>query len=251
VISSHLYSPSVRRTAIIQALRIASGKHEAVCIFQLGIYDNSPIVIDALLYQLYVEHGLTVEKLGLDDSKQLSEYCTASARGYDKSLPHVQPCFIRHIFTEFYKVKFPKPVDFHALLGLEYARAADFLWQAQMSYLPNPSRYVSQLDLFHEELLYPIIVDRLKLKNSRDEVAKMALPSRMEHIRSKEKQLGIFTSALLKCHDLRSGSTEAHTRLDKVLDPTNPVNWRQRDALRKQLDGAYQQLGEWLLFDNE
>jgi retron-type reverse transcriptase len=251
VISSSSYSPSVRRTAIIQALRIAGGKHEAICIFQLGIYDNTPIVIDALLYQLYVEHGLTIKKLGLDDSKQLSEYCTASARGYDNSLPHIQPCYIRYTFTEFYKVKFPKPVDFHALLGLEYNRAANFLWQAQMSYLPNPSRYVSQLDLFHEELLYPIIVDRLKLKNSRDEAVKMALPSRMEHIRSKEQQLGIFASALLKCHDLRSTSTEAHTRLDKVLDPTNPVNWRQRDALKKQLYGAYQQLVDWLLVDNK
>ncbi len=246
VISSPSYSPSVRRTAIIQALRVARDKHEAVCVLKLGIDDKAPIVIDAVLYQLYVEQGLTIQKLGLDDIQAPAEYCIASARGYDNSLPHLQPCYIRYVFARFYKVQFPESVDFHTLLGSEYNRATNFLWQADKSYLSNPSRYVSQLDLFHEELLYPILVDKLKLKNSKEEVAKMSLPSRMGHIQSQEQQLGIFASALLKCHDLRSTSTEAHTRLHKILDATNPVNPHQRDVIKKQLYGAYQQLVDWL-----
>lgn len=62
VISSSSYSPSVRRTAIIQALRLARSQQEALCILKLGIHDEAPIVIDALLYQLYVEHNLTIQK---------------------------------------------------------------------------------------------------------------------------------------------------------------------------------------------
>ncbi|MEH2276724.1 MAG: RNA-directed DNA polymerase [Nostoc sp.] len=247
VISSSSYSPSVRRTAIIQALRLAIDEHEALCILKQSIYDKSPIVIDTLLYQLYVEHGLTIKKLGLDETQQLSEYLRNSARGYDNSLPHLQPCYIRYIFTRFYRVNFSQSVDFHALLGLAYQRATDFLWQSDKSYLSNASRYASQLDLFHEELLYPILVEKLKLKPSREDVAKMSLPSRMQHIHSQEQKLRIFASGLLKCHDLRSSSIEAHTRLDKILDPTNPVSWHERDALKKQLCGAYQELVDWLL----
>ncbi|MDZ7964933.1 MAG: hypothetical protein RM368_08135 [Nostoc sp. DedSLP03] len=192
---------------------------------------------------------LTMEKLGLNETQQLSEYSINSARGYDNSLPHLQSCYIRHTFTKFYRVKFSEPVDFHALLGSEYKRATKFLWQSDKSYLPNPSRYVSQLDLFHEELLYPIIVDKLKLKPSREDVLKMALPDRMEYIHTQlqEKKLSIFATALLKCHKLRSSSTEAHTRLHKILDPTNPVGWHERDALKKYLCGAYQELVDWLL----
>ncbi|WP_292736327.1 RNA-directed DNA polymerase [Nostoc sp. JL31] len=252
VISSFSYSPSVRRTAIIQALRLAIDEHEALCILKQSICDLSPIVIDALLYQLYVERGLTMEKLGLNETQKLSEYSINSARGYDNSLPHLQSCYIRHTFTKFYRVKFSEPVDFHALLGSEYKRATEFLWQSDKSYLPNPSRYVSQLDLFHEELLYPIIVDKLKLKPSREDVLKMALPDRMEYIHTQlqEKKLSIFATALLKCHKLRSLSTEAHTRLHKILDPTNPVGWHERDALKKYLCGAYQELVDWLLQHN-
>lgn len=251
VISSPSYSPSVRRTAIIQALAIARNKHEAVCILKIGIHDNAPIVIDSLLYQLYVEQGLTIQKLGLDNSQNLAEYCIASARGYDNSLPHLQPSYIRYVFIRFYKVKFTELIDFHILLGSEYNRAENFLWQADKSYLSNPSRYVSQLDLFHEELLYPLLVDKLKLKTSREEVAKVSLPDRMKHIQSQEQRLRIFSSGLLKCHDLRSASTEAHTRLDKILDRTNPVDWHQRNALKNQLCGAYQELVDWLSADKK
>ncbi|YAF94929.1 MAG: hypothetical protein AB3A66_20440 [Nodularia sp. CChRGM 3473] len=75
----------------------------------------------------------------------------------------------------------------------------------------------------------------------------MPLPSRMQHIHSQEQKLCIFASGLLKCHKLRSSSTEAHTRLDKILDPTNPVGWHERDVLKNQLCGAYQELVDWLL----
>ncbi|MEH2289209.1 hypothetical protein [Nostoc sp.] len=125
VISSYSYSPSIRRTAIIQALRLAIDEHEALCILKQSICDKSPIVIDTLLYQLYVEHGLTIKKLGIDETQQLSEYLGNSARGYDNSLPHLQPCYIRYIFTKFYRVNFSQPVDFHALLGSAYQRATD------------------------------------------------------------------------------------------------------------------------------
>ncbi|MBE9207791.1 hypothetical protein IQ244_14940 [Nostoc sp. LEGE 06077] len=250
VISSSLYSPSIRRTAIIQALRLAIDEHEASCILQQGIYDQSPIVIDALLYQLYVEYGLTIDMLGLDKSQDINEYTINSARGYDNSLPHLKQCYIRYTFTKFYKVKFTEPIDFHTLLGLEYKRATDFLWQSEKSYLSNPSRYVSQLDLFHEELLYPILVDKLKWKPNREDIAKVSLPDRMKHIQSKEQQLQIFASNLLKCHQLRSSSTEAHTRLDKILDPTNPIKWNERDTLKKQLCGAYQELVDWLIIQS-
>lgn len=247
VISSPSYSPFVRRTAIIQALRLAINEHEASCILKKGIYDESPIVIDALLYLLYVEYGLTIDRLAIDKSQDINEYTINYARGYDDSLPDTQVCYIRYTFTKFYKVKFTEIIDFHSLLGSEYKRATDFLWQSEKSYLSNPSRYVSQLDLFHEELLYPILVDKLKWKTTREDIAIVSLPDRMKYIQREKEELRIFASNLLKCHQLRSSSTEAHTRLNKILDRTNPVKWQERDTLKKQLCGAYQELVDWLI----
>lgn len=143
------------------------------------------------------------------------------------------------------------------MLGLkEHKRATNFLWQANTSYLSNPSRYVSQLNLFHEELLYPIFVDKLKLKNTREEAAKVALRNRIEMIQKEVLQkgkpkLGTFASALLECNDLRAKSTESHTRLHGLLDPTNPISWHERNALKKKLCGAYQELTDWLYFDEK
>ncbi|MEP0885634.1 RNA-directed DNA polymerase [Trichocoleus sp. ST-U3] len=236
VVSSSAYSPSVRRIAIIQALRLARDKHEAVGILKVGIHDTAPIVIDSLLYQLYVEQGLTILKLGLGSEQQLTEYCLASARGYDDSLPQLKQCYIRQTFIKFYGVKFPELVDFHALLGAEeHIRAANFLWQSNRSYLSNPTRYVSQLHLFHEELLYPIFVEKLKFKNTREEAAKIAMRNRIEMIQKEvlqkgEVKLGNFASMLLACNDLRAKSTESHTRLHGILDPTNPISWHERDS---------------------
>ncbi len=239
-------NPSVNRMALIQALRLARNESEAVYVFNLGISDNVPSLIDTLLYLLYNEWGLTLSALKLSDAEHPTDYCIACAKGYDDTLPDVQPAYMRHTLTKFYGVKFASEVDFHDLLGSEYERAADFLWQAQNSYLVNPSRYVSQLDLFHEELLFPILVDRLRWKSDRAELAKVAFPDRMESLRKTKNELAVFADTLLECHRLRSSCTEAHTRLEKVMDRTSPVNSRQRDSLKKSLCAGYQQLADWL-----
>lgn len=149
-------------------------------------------------------------------------------------------------------MKFTTSVDFHAMLGeKEHKRAASFLWQAERSYLSNPSRYVSQLNLFHEELLYPIFVDKLQIKSTREDAKAVALRNKLDMILKKiqiegEPKLGTFISVLLDCNDLRSRGTEAHTRLHGSLDFTNPIDWHQRDSLKKRLCGAYQELADWL-----
>ncbi len=240
-------NPIVRRSALIQAAKLAKNAHEATQILKSAVLDTAPIVIDTALYLLYGEWGLTVEKLALKDTQKPIEYCSAIANGYDSSLPKYQPCYIRYVFVKEYGVDFKEPIDFHTILNSEYERTAEFLWQAQMSYLINPSRYVSQLDLFHEELLSPLLVDKLKWKASRQELVKVSLPDRMIALRNNHDKLSVFASALIECHRLRSRCTEAHTRLEKVTDPTAPITWRQRNELRKNLCGAYQELSTWFI----
>jgi hypothetical protein len=147
-----------------------------------------------------------------------------------------------------YKVDLPGvQVDFHALGGSHYDRAADFLWHAENSYFANPSRYVSQLDLFHEELLYPILVDKMRWKGTDHELARVDLGDRIEYLAKNKKELAAFGSALVECHRLRCSCPESHTRLHKELTATAPVDWRQRDGLKKRLVAAYQELTEWFV----
>lgn len=240
-------NPIVRRSSLIQAAKLAINVHEVVPIIKLGILDDTPIVIDTALYLLHVDWGLNIEKLSLQETQKPSEYCLAIAKGYDISLPQYQPCYIRHVFTKDYSVDFTAPFDFHSLLNPDYDRAKGFLWQAQTSFLSNPSRYVSQLDLFHEEILFPLLVDKLKWKASREDLAKVALSDRMTYLMNNHENISLFASAILECHRLRSSCTEAHTRLDKVTDITSPVTWRQRNQLKKNLCGAYQELSTWLI----
>jgi len=239
-------SPSVRRVAMIQALRLARDQDEATHIFNTCIEDSTPVVIDALLYQLYNEWGLTLDDLELGD-RVLSDYCIACAKGYDNTLPAIQPDYIRSVFAKSYNVEFSDTMDFHALLGSDYERASEFLWQAENSYLVNPSRYVSQLDLFHEELLYPILVDKLYWKSTRDELAQVAFPDRVRYFLAHKVGLASFGSAVFKCHHLRSSCPEAHTRLHRQLIATSPITWRQRNGLKKRLGAGYQELADWLL----
>jgi retron-type reverse transcriptase len=240
-------NPIVRRSALVQAAKIAKNTHEVIPILRLGILDKAPIVIDSALYLLYVDWGLNIEKLSLHETQKPSEYCLAIAKGYDASLPQYQPCYIRHIFFRDYSVDFVVPFDFHLIFNSEYERAAKFLWQAQTSFLSNPSRYVAQLDLFHEEILFPLLVDKLKWKANRQDLAKVSLPDRMVYLRNNHEYVSVFASAILECHRLRSSCTEAHTRLDKVTDITSPITWRQRNELKKNLCGAYQELSTWLI----
>lgn len=247
VLENPFINPIVRRSALIQASKLAKTIHEAVPILRLGILDNTPIVVDSALYLLYVDWGLNIEKLSLQEMQKPSEYCLAIAKGYDESLPQYQPCYIRYVFAKDYNVNFTKPFDFHSILNSDYDRANSFLWQAQTSYMTNPSRYVSQLDLFHEEILFPILVDKLKWKANKEELVKISLPDRMNYLRNNHSELTVFASAISECHRLRSSCTEAHTRLDKVTDITSPVTWRQRNDLKKNLSGAYQELSTWLI----
>lgn len=240
-------NPIVRRSALIQASKLAKNIHEVIPILRFGILDSTPIVIDSALYLLYVDWGLSIEKLSLQEIQKPTDYCLAIAKGYDASLPHYQPCYIRHIFAKEYNVDFSASFDFHSILNSDYERAANFLWQAQISYLSNPSRYVSQLDLFHEEILFPLLVDKLKWKPNKQDLAKVSLPDRMTYLRNNHENISVFASAILECHRLRSSCTEAHTRLDKVTDITSPVTWRQRNEMKKNLCGAYQELSTWLI----
>lgn len=66
VISSSSYSPSVRRAAMIQALR-TKDNHEALGIIKLAIDSDEPILLDTLLYLLYVERSASVNALKLGE----------------------------------------------------------------------------------------------------------------------------------------------------------------------------------------
>jgi retron-type reverse transcriptase len=237
-------SPSVRRMATIQALRLATNPGEAGQVLKASIGDRSPVVVDALLYQLYNEWQLTLKGL-CPREESLSEYCRLGAKGYDNSLPAVQPDYIRYVLVRDYNIKPSDSVDFHALLGADHQRASDFLWCAQNSYLVNPSRYVSQIGMFHEELLYPIMVDKLRLKGTREELAKVELTNRLDFLQSHTKGLAAFAGGLIACHSLRA-NPETHTRLHSELTQTTPITWRQRDALKMKLQGAYQELVDWM-----
>jgi retron-type reverse transcriptase len=237
-------SPSVRRMATIQALRLARNQGEAGHVLRASIDNPSPVVIDALLYQLYNEWGLTLKDLELDE-QSLTDYCRLCAKGYDNTLPTAQPDYIRHVFDKDYEIKFSDSIDFHALLGTDHQRASYFLWQAQNSYYVNSSRYVSQLDLFHEELLYPIMVDKLGLKSTRDELAKVELTDRLATLKKNTKELATFCGAMITCHHMRA-NPETHTRLHHELTVTTPITWRQRDGLKMRLRGGYQELVDWI-----
>ena len=238
-------SPAVRRMILIQALRIARTPEEAMHICKLAIHDSSPIVIDTLLYLMYNEWSLTIKNLGINN-KQLSDYCVTSAKGYDNSLQQIQPDYIKHIFIKSYEVVISEPIDLRALCGQNYDRAAHFLWQAENSYLTHPSRYVTQLDLFHEELLYPILIDNLNVKPTRQDLTQVELGNRIDMLQKQKKELANFVGALLDCHRLRA-NPETHSRLHRDLTETHNVTWHARNALKKKLCAGYQELADWLI----
>lgn len=242
-------SPTTRRMCLIQSLRLAKSPEEALHITKSVVGDASPIVIDTLLYQIYVELSLNLNAVRRD-TKNLPDYCVAIAKGYDKSLPDVQFDFIRQTLADFYSVEFSQPVDFHQLLNNGYKLAAYKLWQSKLEYLVNPDRHVNQLDQFNEELIAPIIVDVLGLKNSREELALVEYGDRIKMLRdfskSKDNLLGAFISGIQECRLLRR-NPETHPRLHRVLPETTHVDWRQRDLLRKKLIAGYQELVNWLI----
>ena len=239
-----LPSSAVRRMAVIQALRIARTHEEASHICRLAIDDSSPVVIDTLLYLMYSEYSLTLADINTNH-QGVSDYCVSCAKGYDDSLPAIQPDYIRHVFVRSYGVTTQSTVGFHSLLGSDYDRAAQFLWRAEKSYLVNSSRYVAQLDLFHEELLYPILVDKLRLKATRQDLAQIELSNRIEMLQKQKKELASFAGALIDCRRLRA-NPEIHTRLHRELTETRSVTWQQRNVLKKKLGAGYQELIDWL-----
>lgn len=238
-------SPFTRRAGIIQALQLSRNQSEAIHIFRTTIKDQSPIVIDTLLFLLYNEWGLTLNDVD-SNMQSVSDYCVVTAKGYDSTLPEIQPDFIRYVFSKDYSVKFSDTVDFHALLGKDYKLADQHLWTAQSSFLVNPDRYIAKLDLFHEELLYPILVDKLSLKKSRKELAQVEWTDRIRMLISNKPELINFGGALQECRLLRA-NPETHTRLHKQLTVTNSVTWRQRNTLKKKLRAGYQELVDWLI----
>ena len=135
--------------------------------------------------------------------------------------------------------------DFRALLQYSYERTARFLWQAEASLLSNPSRFVSQLDLFHEELLYPIIVNKLQVKKTYAELALVEFYDRIAMLDKSEPRLATFAGAIAECRRLRA-NPETHSRFHREVTYTNPISWRQRDNLRRRLIGGYQELVEWI-----
>lgn len=239
-------SAMVRRMALIQALRLSESKEMARYIASKIIDDKSPDVIHTLLYLLYSEWDLKLSDLE-SETKSATDYCRQIASGYDKSLPTAPADYIRHIFIEQYHVVCGENVDFRVLLGTDYEAASAFLRQAQTSFLVNPSRYISQLDLFHEELMYPIMVDKLQIRATRTELALATLGSRIDMLnKSKEGQgLRTFVGAIATCHQLRA-NPETHSRFHNNLNHTARIKPRQRDNLKTQLRGGYQQLVNWM-----
>ncbi len=248
VFLSEKYSPLVRRESLIQLIHITSSEEEFTYPILKGIVDRSPIIVDAVLYLIYVESGLNaqsfIEKI---DKATVNDYFVIIAKGYDESLPYRRQCYVRHIFRERYYCEIDGNIDFRILFASYYERAIVFLWDAERSFLVNPSRYVSQLDLFHEELVYPLMVDILKLKESHENLSGITFPDRLKIIQKGVPELSTFSSALLRCHALRSQSTEAHTRLHRCLDYTVPIDIRKRDDLKKSLCAAYQELSSYLV----
>jgi hypothetical protein len=243
-------SPSVRRMCLIQSLRLAKNSDEALHITKNVISDFSPVVIDTLLYQIYVERALTLSAVS-QNTRKLPDYCVAMAKGYDASLPNIQFDFIRQTFSSRYLVDFSEPFDFHTFLKDGYKLATEKLWQSNLEYLANSDRYVTQLDQFHEEVLTSIIVDVLKLKSTREELfAQVEYGKRIEMLASfsakNNNLLGTFVGAVQECRSLRR-NPETHPRVHRNLAETTSVNWRQRNSLKKKLMAGYQELTNWLI----
>lgn len=243
-------SPSIRRMCLIQSLRLAKNSDEALHITKSIISDPSPVVIDTLLYQIYVERALTLSSVS-QSVRKLQDYCVAMAKGYDASLPDIHFDFVRQTLSEMYRVEFSEPFDFHILLKDGYKLAANKLWQSKLEYLANSDRYVTQLDQFHEEILTPILVDILKLKSTREELlSQVEYGKRIEMLLSFSSKnsnfLGNFVGAIQECRSLRR-NPETHSRVHRNLAETTSVNWRQRNLLKKKLMAGYQELSNWLV----
>lgn len=237
-------SAIVRRMCLIQALRHAEDVEMAEDIIARVIDDQSIDVIIALIYLAYNEWDTNLTNV-LDETLSSQDTCIRYARGYDSTLPDREADYIRHVLSAKYRVDLEGNVDFHEFLGSEYKRAAEFLWRAESSFLSNPSRYVSQLDLFHEELLFPILVDKLTLKNTREELAKVELSDRIQMLLSKKRELATLAGAMSACRELRR-NPETHSRFHGELAYTNEVTWQERDNLKRRLCGGYQELAEWM-----
>lgn len=234
----------IRRMCLIQALRISTSKEESRYIASRLVHDPSVEVSNTLIYLIYNEWDLTLAEID-SGSQILPEHCVRYARGYDQSLPNMEADFIRHTFVNNYRVLTNDSIDFRKLFGTEYRHATKFLWQAENSYLSNPSRYVSQLDLFHEELLYPILVDKLKLKNSKSELAKVEFTNRIEMLAKNKQELTTFAGAIAACRKLRA-NPETHSRFHRELTYTRSITWRERNGLKRKLSGGYQELIDWM-----
>jgi hypothetical protein len=238
------HSAMVRRMALIQSLRLAEDKETAAHIAAKAICDRSPDVIHTLLYLIYAEWGLSLGDLESSE-KPASDYCRRVASGYDSSLPIIHPDYIRHEFTVSYHVNCIDGLDFRALLGSEYEHVSNFLWQAESSFLTNPSRYVSQLDLFHEELTSAIMVDKLQIKSSRHELAQVEWSNRIDMLQKNKEELRTYAGAIAACRRLRA-NPETHARFHREVKYTSPISWRQRDNLKAMLRGGYQELVNWI-----
>jgi len=241
-------SSTVRRMSLIQSLRQAGNQDEALYIASQAVTDPSSDVTNTLVYLLYNEWGLSIAKLK-STNVSIPEHCLIYAKGYDSSLPDIQADYIRLILRKRYSVTFTVELDFKLLLGTSYKRAADFLWQSENSYLSNPSRYVSQLDLFHETLLFPLLVDKLAAKSSYQELTNVELTNRIEMLGNKEPRLTTFVGSIKECRRLRA-NPETHSRFHRQLTYTNPITWQQRNALKRRLIGGYQELTQWLEEDS-
>jgi hypothetical protein len=238
-------SPSVRRMAFIQASKIIEIQQDMKHILKSGLLDENSSVVDTVIYLFHVEWGLKLSDISIDFSEK-HNYCIQISRGYDHSLPEVESCYLRSTFSKEYRVQFNKTVDFRNLLGSNYDRAVGFLWQANRSFLVNPSRFVSQIDLFHEELLFFILVDKLQWKNSDQDLVLAPFPNRIKYLVNSKSELRNLSVAMQTCHKLRSSCTEAHTRLHQVVATTQPISISQRDALKKNLLAGYQELTNWV-----
>lgn len=242
-------SPSLRRMCLIQSLRLARNPEEALHIIKSMTGDFSPVVIDTLLYQIYVENSLTLSDV-TTNMKNLPDYCVAIAKGYDASLPDVQFDFVRQTFMKTYSVEFSESFDFHVFLQDGYQIASKKLWQSNLEFLSNSDRYVTQLDQFHEEILMSILVDTLKLKNTREELISVEYGNRIEMLTSFSSKnnnfLGSFVSAIQECRSLRRNPS-THPRLHRDLSETTSVTWQQRNSLKKKLMAGYQELTNWLV----
>ncbi len=87
--------------------------------------------------------------------------------------------------------------------------------------------------------------DKLKLKTSKSELAKVEFTNRIQMLAKNKQELITFAGAIGACRKLRA-NPETHSRFHRELTYTRSITWRERNGLKRKLSGGYQELIDWM-----